>query len=167
MNVDFGFIKTYITNRGQTIQKGGSARYKANLYGLNDSGFFDWENMVKDGELTNVWLTSDGKGLSGRYSEGYKESMHSFIPDQVIINNQTTDTSGLTMDFVKDVNALKPGTLKGTRFEFEAAVDSEAARNAVSGIKDMFLKFAGSKELGRGPTESPSNSRVVYKKLSE
>ena len=163
MNVDFGFIKTYITNRGQTIQKGGSARYKANLYGLNDSGFFDWESMVKDGELTNVWLTSDGKGLSGRHSEGYKESMHSFIPDQVIINNQTTDTSGLTMDFVKDVNALKPGTLKGTRFEFEAAVDSEAAKNAVSGIKDMFLKFAGSKELGRGPTESQATAEWFTK----
>ena len=74
MNVDFGFIKTYITNRGQTIQKGGSARYKANSYGLNDSGFFDWESMVKDGELTNVWLTSDGKGLSGRYSEGYMKA---------------------------------------------------------------------------------------------
>ena len=68
------------------------------------------------------------------------------------------------MDFVKDVNALKPGTLKGTRFEFRAAVDGEAAKNAVSGIKDMFLKFAGSKEnLDVDPAESQATTEWFTK----
>lgn len=170
---NYGWMDTYGNN--VKFQSGGSVKYKSRLYHLKDSGFTDWEAILKNPIPVNRttgtgWqestLSSKGKGkepAGWMHQNGTAQLLvneaQAFVPSTLYLGSEEVDCTNFQINFARDINSISPGKVKGDGWDIEPVVESEDATAMIDAVKTAFLDFAGSKENGRGPKERQATSK--------